>query len=410
MSSERFLRTNAPFLSAGAALTFASSFGQTYFIAVFAGYIRRDFDLTNGQWGGLYTFATLVSAIALIHFGKYADTVRIRTLALVTIATFVVVTLTMAASRSVLVLALVILGLRFCGQGMMSHLAMTAMGRWFARRRGRAVAIAVLGFSVGEAILPVSAVTLSMAWGWRTTWFAIAVFLATIMAPLILWLLRKERTPGSLSDLDHAHGLDGRHWTRRDALRDPLFWILMPGFLGPPFIGTAVFFHQVHLTGHKGWSLMEYTAAAPVFAASAILFSFISGWACDKWGALRIMPAYLAPMGIGLILIALSSTIWIVPVAYVFMGMTQGGSNAALGALWPELYGTRHLGSIRALAVAGMVFASAFGPGVTGLLIDTGISFEIQMIWMAVYLVLMSAILIVLTGRMAQHRSATTSN
>jgi hypothetical protein len=39
-----FLCANAPWLAAGFLLTFASSFGQTFFIAVFVGEIRADFD------------------------------------------------------------------------------------------------------------------------------------------------------------------------------------------------------------------------------------------------------------------------------------------------------------------------------------------------------------------------------
>ena len=48
MSFARFLRDNAPFLSVGVLLTFVSSFGQTFFISVFAGEIRAEFGLSHG--------------------------------------------------------------------------------------------------------------------------------------------------------------------------------------------------------------------------------------------------------------------------------------------------------------------------------------------------------------------------
>jgi len=56
------------------------------------------------------------------------------------------------------------------------------------------------------------------------------------------------------------------------------------------------------------------------------------------------------------------------------------------GAIWPELYGTRHLGAIKALAAALMVFGSAIGPGMTGALIDLGIPFQDQMVGFAAYI------------------------
>ena len=74
------------------------------------------------------------------------------------------------------------------------------------------------------------------------------------------------------------------------------------------------------------------------------------------------------------------------------LGVTQGASATLLGALWPTLYGTRHLGAIRALATSSMVFATALGPAVTGLLIDGGISFPEQVWAFAMWCVAASAL------------------
>ena len=49
-----------------------------------------------------------------------------------------------------------------------------------------------------------------------------------------------------------------------------------------------------------------------------------------------------------------------------------------VGALWAEMYGTVHLGSIRALASSALVAASAIGPGIAGYLIDAGIDLDQQ--------------------------------
>jgi hypothetical protein len=57
-----FLLDNARWLTVGVLLTFLSSFGQTYFISVFAGEIRAGFGLSHGEWGGIYTLGTTASA------------------------------------------------------------------------------------------------------------------------------------------------------------------------------------------------------------------------------------------------------------------------------------------------------------------------------------------------------------
>ena len=61
-----FIKSNARWLAAGMLLTFTSSFGQTYFISLFAGEIQNTFDLTHGGWASIYLMGTLASAVAMI--------------------------------------------------------------------------------------------------------------------------------------------------------------------------------------------------------------------------------------------------------------------------------------------------------------------------------------------------------
>jgi len=67
------------------------------------------------------------------------------------------------------------------------------------------------------------------------------------------------------------------------------------------------------------------------------------------------------------------------PAAFIYMltaGTCVGLLFTTIAALWAELYGTRHLGAIRALVLALMVLASALSPGIFGWLIDLGVTFE----------------------------------
>ena len=81
------------------------------------------------------------------------------------------------------------------------------------------------------------------------------------------------------------------------------------------------------------------------------------------------------------------------------MGVSYGFSSTLFGALWPELYGARHLGGIRSLIVAFMVFGTAMGPGLTGAMIDAGVSYTGQIAAMGVYCVLISMVLIQVSRR-----------
>jgi sugar phosphate permease len=392
----RFYLDNARWLTAGLMLALCSSFGQTFFISLSAGHIKAAYGLTDGGWGGIYTVATLTSAALLIQAGGLADTVPLTRLTLMVLGLFAVVVAGMALNTSTVVLVALIAGLRFCGQGMLSHISMTAMGRWFHATRGRAVAVAGLGHSLGEALLPVGVVAL-IAWiGWRATWGVTAVILVLVFAPLLIWLLNESRRPQGVAEVDLGVGMGGRHWWRREVLSHWLFWTLMPGVLAPSFIGTSVFFHQVHISEVKGWDLAVMALGYPAYAAVSVVASMTCGWLVDRIGPVRLLPFYLLPMAVGIMILApgvfpgegVGS--WHLMMA--LFGLTQGASIALLGALWPELYGTRNLGAIKALATSAMVFSTALGPGITGLLIDAGYMFPDQTWGFAVWCLLASGV------------------
>jgi hypothetical protein len=84
------------------------------------------------------------------------------------------------------------------------------------------------------------------------------------------------------------------------------------------------------------------------------------------------------PMGIGMLMIGPADTVGVWITALGFLGVTSGIANALWGALLPAVYGTNHLGAIRALATSVMVVSTAIGPGITGILIDLGITFPEQ--------------------------------
>ncbi len=383
----QYLRKNATWLGAGVLLTFMSSFGQTFFISIFSGEIRAAFGLSHGAWGGLYSLGTTVSAVVMIWAGGLTDIFRVRVLGPAVLTGLALATVAMAMNTWLVLLPVVVFLLRLFGQGMSTHLALVAMARWFTATRGKALAIASVGFSVGEALLPVTFVAAMALLDWRWLW-VIAAGVTLLGIPILLRLLRQERTPQSLSSEYSATGMDGRHWTRKEAIFHPLFWFMAPALLGPSAFITAFFFHQVHLAGSKGWQHIELVALFPVFTSVSLLSMFAAGWALDKWGTARIMPFYQLPMAVGFGIVGLTSSIGGATLALMFLALTVGANSTLPSAFWAEFYGTRHIGAIKAMATAVMVLGSAIGPGLTGVLIDLGLPLDIQFLWIGGFFVL----------------------
>ena len=373
-----FLRENLRWLATGLLLAFGSSFGQTYFISLFAGEIRAAYGLSDGQWGGLYTVATISSAVLLIAFGGRADTVRLSRLSIIVAVFFAMAAALMALGQAVWTLLLAVFLLRFCGQGMMTHMKVTAMARWFVATRGRALAITNLGHPLGEAVLPLITIPVIAVIGWRMTWGVAAAVILFALIPALLLLLSQDRAPKGSGGGRGAPGLFGRHWTRSEVLRHPPFYAFIPLLLTPGFIGTVVFFHAVHVAEVKGWSLPQMAPSYASYAVASVTTGLISGWALDRFGPPRLLPVALLPMAAGMFLIGPAIEPWQWAVALALVGITQGMAAGLAGTLLPTLFGTDHLGSVRSIATAIMVFSTAIGPGITGWFIDHGVSYPAQ--------------------------------
>lgn len=377
----RFIPRAAPALSVGLLLAFSSSFGQTFFLALFGGVWREAFDLSHGAFGAAYAVATLASAACLLALGKLADQARPSRMAPVLLTLTALAALWLAAATHVVSLAAGLLAMRLLGQGLLSHVAMTTMAKWFSVARGRALGVAMLGFPIGEAALPALATGAMAAFGWRSVWLGVAVFTGLVLAPALAVLAaRAERTTLSPVPLGGAAPREEpTSWRRRDALGDWRFYALAPGLLATPFIITSVLFHQAHLADIKGWALPAFAGVFPLYAVMSTAAGLLCGRLIDAVGTPRVAPYVLIPMIVALACASVTDAFAVAALLLALLGATAGGGTVIYTTMWSELYGTAHVGAIRAVAVSAMVVSSAVGPAVTGAALDAGVDLDAQL-------------------------------
>ena len=372
-----FIRSNIAWLLAGFILALNSSFGQTFFISIFAGKIQSYFNLSHGDWGSIYMIGTLASAIVMVWAGTTSDIYRTRSIGVLVLVGLSLSTLLMALNPAVWLLPVIIFLLRFLGQGMLPHISSVSMSRWFVLQRGKALAISNTGYALGEAFLPVLFTILMLTYHWQHLWVIASLF-CFLMVPLIWILLQNERTPQSIAEEVISFGLLGKSWSRKEVLTHPLFWLMLPAIIGPSACSTSFFFQQVYFADVKGWTHLQLVALFPLYTLVAIAFNLISGWALDKFGLDRILPFYQIPMVFAFILFYFVSTQMGLAVGLCFLAISAGANSTLPTAFWAEYYGTQFLGTIKALGTAIMVLGSAIGPGMTGLLIDWCFGIEKQ--------------------------------
>ena len=397
-----FIINNLRWLSAGILLTFLSSFGQTYFISIFSGEIRNTFDLSHGDWGLIYGFGTFASAIVMIWAGGLTDILRVRKLGPIVLCALSASCLFMAFNPLVALLPVVIFCLRLTGQGMSTHIAAVAMSRWFVSNRGKALSISNLGFSFGEALIPLFLVSALIYFSWQKIWI-LATLVTLFSIPILIWLLRQERSPQSIDAEDQSLGMNKLHWTRKQTISHPLFWFMMPAVIGQSAFNTAFFFQQVHFSEIKGWEHLNLVSMFPVYTGIAICMMILSGILLDKLGTAKLIPYFQLPMIIAFILFAFGETLYSALLGFIFLGITSGANTTLPNAFWAEFFGTKHLGSIKAAAAAAMVLGSAIGPALTGILLDFDISLNFQYVGISIFFVLSSLLMWVGVSRTKIH-------
>jgi sugar phosphate permease len=399
-----FLKSNLRWLAGGLTLTVFSSFGQTFFISLFNDKIRDAFALTDGGFGMIYMVATLASAATLVQLGKLVDRFSVAVVAAGVLLLLAVACVGMACATSLIGLFFTLFALRLFGQGMLTHTAQTAMGRWYDQERGRAVSVTSVGHNFGEAVLPALVLVFVARLGWREVWFLAAGSLVLIALPLSCWLMNSKRVPVHWASTKNR--VEVKQWTRGEVLRDPYFYGLLVGILAPALIVTSFYFHHKNLLNLKGWPGEVYAAAFFLLSISTVFSKLAAGALIDRLSAVRVLPLFLLPLAAACFVLGWGQASGWIYVAVILIGLAMGFANSILGAIWPELYGVTHLGTIRSVAVAALVFSSALGPGLTGWLIDCKIDFDHQLVAMGIYCVLVAALMVWLSKRLESRQTS----
>ncbi|WP_342358651.1 MFS transporter [Terrarubrum flagellatum] len=370
----------------GFLFSFLSSFGQTYFVALSTPDIRNAFDLSHGEFGAVFSAATLTAGLFLIVIGSTLDRVSPRAYAAASLAGLAIAALTLSLAQNIALLGLALFGLRLFGQGTLSHASITSTARLPLGVRGRAMGFANLGFQTGAAAFPAAGVALMTTFGWLGMW-RIAAIIAAVFAVLVFPYARGVVE----APLKHAATQSQAKHRRRDIIRDWRFLVLLPTMLGPPAITTGYFFHQRFLADDKSWSLDLLALSITASALASVISSIVVGALIDRFGAIRISRFQLLPLAAcSLALGPMSgpaSAIWF----FALLGITSGANGVVITAALAEIYGAGQIGMIRAVAQSLQVIASAISPVVMGYAFDLHVALATIGGVAAVYLVAAAA-------------------
>ena len=380
----------------GFIFTFFSSFGQSFFLGLFNTSIREALSITHGQFGSIYASATLLSSFILVWIGKKIDDVNILRFASFVVALLAVSCFLFSKISSIIFLFFSIFLMRLSGQGLMSHTATTTIARYFERSRGRALSTTWLGLSLAEFILPLLIVFLLTTIEWRNIWLSISVLVIVVLPLTSFFLVRninlksRENTNNENKKIKKI-----KQWKRTEVLKDYRFYIICLNMLAMPWIATGTFVYQSFISSSKEWGPYIIAQSFMIYSILSVITLFFSGFLIDKFSSRKL----LIYMNIPLLCSAFVLFYFNNPLSsFVFLGLigiSNGLANILGSSTWAEIYGVRYIGSIKALTTSLMVFSTAFGTALFGLLIDNNFSIE-QIALVSGSYILVAAILLIL--------------
>ena len=385
----------------GFIFTFFSSFGQSFFLGIFNTSIRNELSITHGQFGTIYASATLLSSFLLIWVGKKIDDINIFKFAFFVTLLLSFSSFFFSKISSVTILFIAIFLMRFSGQGMMSHTATTTISRFFTKSRGKALSTGWFGLSTEEFILPVLIIYLLTIIDWRDIWFYISI-LILLFLPILSFFLIKNLNFDSREELsaNETKEKNIKNWNRLEVLKDYRFYIVCMNMLAMPWIATGVFVYQSFILSSKGWGPYIIAQSFMVYSIASVITLFLSGFLIDKFTSRKL----LIYMNIPLLLSAAVLFYFKNPISSFFflglIGISNGLANVLGSSTWAEIYGVKHIGSIKALTTALMVFATAFGTALFGILIDMGLTIENISIISGTYIFISLVLLFIIKGKL----------
>lgn len=372
-----FKSLNFKLILFGFIFTFFSSFGQSFFLGLFNSNIRDTLSISQGQFGTIYASATLLSSFILIWIGKKIDDVNILKFSFFVIILLAASSFVFSKISSLIFLFFSIFLMRLSGQGLMSHAASTTISRYFDKSRGKALSASWLGLSLAEFTLPLLIVFLLNLFEWRNIWISISILIILIL-PLASFFLVKDVNFESREILNKENLIEKeiKQWQRIEIIKDYRFYIICLNMIAMPWISTGTFVYQSFISASKDWGPYIIAQSFMFYSVFSVISLFFSGFLVDKFSSRKLLIYTNVPLFFSTFVLFYFDN----PISSFFffglLGVSNGLANVLGSSTWAEIYGVKYIGSIKALTTSLMVFSTAFGTALFGILIDRGLTIE----------------------------------
>jgi len=250
---------------------------------------------------------------------------------------------------------------------------------WFVAHRGFAIGIALVGTSLGSALLPAFNASMIAHQDWRSAFVANAMLPLAFLIVIAIAVRGMPRHAGrrALGQSERVADLKLEGLTFAQAIRTRTFYaICVSGFLTYYTIFAFLQHLVLHMTRGLGYTLPEAAQAFLLFSILAMGAKMLSGVIADRLSGHKVFLGFLMVMLAGMVALATLQREWL-NLAVAAIGLGWGGAFTLYNLLAVNNFGLREIGRINGVINLFESLGTGLGSWATGFLFDLYGSYQV---------------------------------
>lgn len=231
----------------------------------------------------------------------------------------------------------------------------------FARARGFALGLALVGTALVSIAMPYVVAFLHTRFGWRHALDGLALLPLLLSLPIVfLWLRPREAVPARSPAGNTDAGLPGL--TVRQAMSGYRFWVLGLSILAAYLAISGVLSNLVPALSDRGFDPVKAATIAGAVGISMIPGRIFVGYLVDRFWAPGVAFIVVALPAISCLLFVYTDSQPLLILACAMLGLAAGAELDLLAFMAARYFGLAHYSKIYALLYACLAVGSATAP------------------------------------------------
>lgn len=322
-------------------------------------------DMSRPQVAGWATAFTMTILVAAPLVGRLTDAVGARRVAGLSFAglalSYVYAAFATGGAGALLLSAVLVAAL---GSGTLPVGFTKVVATHFTVGRGLALGIGLCGVVLGVTVASYLVPWAMQRGGLRSAYLALAA-LALAVLPIVAVGLREARSIAAAQTSMTPGGL-----CFREAVAQPVFWLLAASFFAFCLAATGVVVNFVPAMGERGIAPRDTSIYFAALSAGSIVGRVAIGFLADRVFAPRLLCLVFAVTAGAALLLVLGDTA-LIPLAIAVLGFAIGAEVDLIAYLAAAYFGMRQYGQIYGALYTVFALGSAVGPPLVAWLRET---------------------------------------